>query len=129
MGSSKVTQESIATDDAFDLMVDNLRILFDGKADLDSYNDLFEQVQELAAMTRKVVREDVFSPLTDQQLNLQYPDAVSGMQVICPFITGGGELYEKFNDTSDAWFRLYMSKGTGVSSPGVMLSLEIGNFV
>jgi hypothetical protein len=97
----------------FDVMVENLRILFDSKADL----------------TAKVIREDVLTSLTDEALNLQYPDASIGTQVICPFITGGGELYEKFNDVSNAWFRLYMTKGSSSSSPGVMQGIEIGNFV
>jgi len=100
-------------DNPFDLMVENLRLLFDSKANI----------------TAKVIREDVLTSLTDEALNLAYPDAPVGMQVICPFITGGGELYEKFNDVSNAWFRLYMTKGSGSSSPGVMQDIEIENFV
>jgi hypothetical protein len=96
---------------AFNALVSNLRTLFDSKAE------------------KAFVREDVLIPLTDQQLNLQYPDAGVGTQVICPYITGGGELYEKFNDVSNAWFRLYMTKGTSSTSPGVMQDLEIVNFV
>ena len=96
---------------AFNALVSNLRTLFDSKAE------------------KAFVREDVLIPLTDQQLNLQYPDAGIGTQVICPYITGGGELYEKFNDVSNAWFRLYMTKGTSSTSPGVMQDLEIVNFV
>lgn len=114
----------------FDILVENLRILFDNKADLDAYNMLYQQVEDLAAATRKVVREDVTSPLTDEALNLQYPEATSGMQVICPYVAGGGELYEKFNDVTDNWFRLYMTKGGGSSSnPGIMQGLVIENFV
>ena len=97
----------------FDLMVEHLRILFDSKADV----------------AGKVIREDVLTSLTDDALNLQYPDASIGTQVICPFIVGGGELYEKFNDVSNAWFRLYMTKGSSSNSPGVMQSLEIENYV
>jgi hypothetical protein len=100
-------------DNPFDLMVENLRLLFDSKANI----------------TAKVIREDVLTSLTDEALNLAYPDAPVGMQVICPFITGGGELYEKFNDVSNAWFRLYMTKGSSSSSPGVMQDIEIENFV
>jgi hypothetical protein len=100
-------------DNPFDVMVENLRLLFDSKANI----------------TAKVIREDVLTSLTDEELNLEYPDATIGMQVICPFITGGGELYEKFNDVSNAWFRLYMTKGGSSISPGVMQDIEIENFV
>jgi len=118
------------TESPFDSLVDNLRTLFDSKADIDIFNMLYQQVQDIAAATRKVVREDVTTPLTDEMLNLQYPEAVSGMQVICPFVAGGGELYEKFNDATDHWFRLYMTKGGGsATSPGVMQGLVIENFV
>ena len=103
-------------DNPFDLMVEQLRILFDSKADI-------------TALSGKVIREDVLTSLTDEALNLEYPDATIGMQVICPFIVGGGELYEKFNDVSNAWFRLYMTKGTSSTSPGVMQDIEIENYV
>ena len=96
----------------FDVMVENLHALFNS-----------------ATATRKVIREDVLTSLSDEALNLQYPEATVGMQVICPFIAGGGELYEKFNDVSNAWFRLYMTKGTSSSSPGVMQDIEIENYV
>jgi hypothetical protein len=96
----------------FDGMVENLHALFDS-----------------TTATGKVIREDVLTSLSDEALNLQYPEATIGMQVICPFIAGGGELYEKFNDVSNAWFRLYMTKGTGSSSPGVMQDIEIENYV
>lgn len=96
----------------FGVMVENLHTLFDS-----------------TTAPGKVIREDVLTSLTDEALNLQYPDATIGMQVICPFIAGGGELYEKFNDVTNAWFRLYMTKATSSSSPGVMQGIEIENYV
>lgn len=98
-------------------------MLFEGM--VENLHAIFESVSS----PRKVIREDVLTSLSDDALNLQYPDAIVGTQVICPFIIGGGELYEKFNDVNDTWFRLYMTKGTSSTSPGVMQGIEIENYV
>ncbi len=68
------------------------------------------------------------SPLTDAELNAQYPDALPGTQVICPSIEDGGEVYEKFDQGSNSWFRLYMTKGVS-DNPGVIAGIQIDCFV
>jgi hypothetical protein len=105
-----------------------LRSLIDNKADLEAYLILYQQVQEMTAAGRKIRRPDVLSPLTDEQLNAQYPDALPGTQVICPSIEDGGELYEKFDQGSNSWFRLYMTKGIP-NFPGVIAEIDVDSFV
>lgn len=108
--------------------INDLRNLLGNKAGLEAYEALYQQVQDLAAASLKIRRPDILSPLTDEMLNTLYPTAVPGTQVICPSIAGGGELYEKFDQENNSWFRLYMTKG-GVSSPGVIGGIELDNFV
>lgn len=105
-----------------------LRSLLDSKADLEAYLVLYQQVQELVAAGQKIRRPDVLSPLTDAALNAQYPDALPGTQVICPSIEDGGEVYEKFDQGSNSWFRLYMTKGVS-DNPGVIAGIQIDCFV
>jgi hypothetical protein len=105
-----------------------LRSLLDNKADLEAYLILYQQVQELVAAGQKIRRPDVLSPLTDAALNAAYPDALPGTQVICPFIEGGGEVYEKFDQGANSWFRLYMTKGIS-NNPGVIAGVEMDAFV
>lgn len=105
-----------------------LRSLVDNKADLEAYLILYQQVQEMIAAGRKIRRPDVLTPLSDEQLNAQYPDALPGTQVICPFIQDGGEVYEKFDQANNSWFRLYMTKGIP-GFPGVITGIEIDSFV
>ncbi|KAA2244560.1 hypothetical protein F0L74_00870 [Chitinophaga agrisoli] len=117
------------TEDKLDIdSMTGLRSLVDSKADQESYLILYQQVQAMTASRAKIVRPDVLSPLSDDQLNAQYPAALPGAQVICPLITGGGELYEKFDQEGNRWFRLYMTKGI-VSNPGAMAAFEIDYFV
>lgn len=113
-----------------------LRALLDNKAEFEAFNTLYRQVNEMmAASPKKIWRTDVEFPLTDEYLNTEYPDATVGTQVICPAITQGGELYEKYDATANAWFRLYMTKpaegGTepGTGNPGVMAGIEIDNYM
>ncbi len=108
--------------------VAGLRSLLDNKADQEAYLILYQQVQAMVALRAKTIRTDVMSPLTDEYLNAQYPDALPGAQVICPFIAGGGELYEKFDQDNKRWFRLYMTKGL-VSYPGVMTAVQLDCFI
>ncbi|WP_343744212.1 hypothetical protein [Chitinophaga sp.] len=108
--------------------ITGLRQLLAAKADQEAYTTLFQLLQETIVRTTKIVRADITSPLSDDDLNTQYPKAVKGTQVICPKINGGGELYEKYDDENYLWFRLYMTKGAG-NSPGVIGSMELNNFV
>jgi hypothetical protein len=116
ISEDKLTIDSIA----------GLRNLVDNKADLESYLILYQQVQDVTAGRLKIKRPDVLSPLSDEDLNTQYPDALPGTQVICPAIEDGGELYEKFDDES--WFRLYMTKG-GSNSLGTIAGIQLDSFV
>ncbi|SHM20500.1 hypothetical protein [Chitinophaga sp. CF418] len=108
--------------------INGLRSLVDNKADLEAFLILYQQVQDLMGASSKIVRMDVLTALSDTDLNTQYPNALPGFQVICPSVTGGGELYEKFDQTSNRWFRLYMTKGI-VNNPGKIASVEIDCFV
>jgi len=108
--------------------INGLRSLVDNKADLEAFLILYQQVQDLVGASSKIVRMDVLTALSDTDLNTQYPNALPGFQVICPSVTGGGELYEKFDQTSNKWFRLYMTKGI-VNNPGKIASVEIDSFV
>jgi hypothetical protein len=108
--------------------INGLRSLVDNKADLEAFLILYQQVQDLLGASSKIVRMDVLTALSDTDLNTQYPHAIPGFQVICPSITGGGELYEKFDKTGNRWFRLYMTKGI-VNNPGKIASVEIDCFV
>jgi hypothetical protein len=105
-----------------------LRALVDNKADLEAYLILYQQVQDMTAAGQKIRRPDVLSPLSDEELNTQYPDALPGTQVICPSIETGGELYEKFDQESNSWFRLYMTKGTS-GFPGTISGMQLDSFV
>jgi hypothetical protein len=102
-----------------------LRSLVDNKADQEAYLILYQQVQDMTAGQRKIRRPDVLSPLSDEELNAQYPDVLPGTQVICPSITEGGELYEKFDQS---WFRLYMTKGAS-NFPGAIGGIQLDCFV
>lgn len=108
--------------------VTGLRQLLAAKADQEAYTTLFQLLQETIGRTTKIVRTDVTIPLSEKDLNTQYPRAVKGTQIICPKITGGGELYEKYDDENDVWFTLYMTKGMS-NSPGVIMNMELNNFV
>ncbi|MVT09872.1 hypothetical protein [Chitinophaga tropicalis] len=105
-----------------------LRSLLDNKADLEAYHILYQQVQDMVSASLKIRRADVLQPLTDEALNAQYPDAVPGTQVICPNIQEGGEVYEKFDQENNTWFRLYMTKAAA-NYPGVIAGIELDNFV
>ncbi|WP_343671833.1 hypothetical protein [Chitinophaga sp.] len=109
--------------------ISGLRTLLDNKADFEAFNTLYQQFQAVAGYIKKIWRTDVTLSLTDDYLNAQYPDATKGTQVICPSITQGGEVYEKYNDTTNAWFRLYMTKPSFTGNPGVMAGVEIDNYV
>jgi hypothetical protein len=109
-----------------------LRNLLDAKADLEAYMILYQQVQQLRQGSGKIYRLDIIAPLTDEELNTAYPDAKRGTQVICPGITQGGELYEKYDDDNHAWFRLYMTKPSAGGSGGNLgepVDMEIDNYV
>lgn len=111
-----------------------LRGLLDAKADQEAYMILYQQVQQLQQLLQagqKIYRLDVIAPLTDEELNTTYPEAKRGTQVICPGITQGGELYEKYDEATNAWFRLYMTKpSTGNSdSLGEPVGMDIDNYV
>lgn len=105
-----------------------LRSLVDAKADLEAYLILYQQVQDMTAAGLKIRRPDVLFSLSDEELNIQYPDALPGTQIICPSIEGGGEVYEKFDQDTNSWFRLYMTKGTS-GNPGIIAGIELDSFV
>ncbi|MBC9915007.1 hypothetical protein [Chitinophaga varians] len=117
------TEDQIGIDN-----ISGLRQLLAAKADQEAYATLYQLLQETIARTAKIVRTDITSPMSDKDLNTLYPQAAKGTQVICPQITGGGELYEKYDDQNDSWFRLYMTKGAS-NSPGVIMNMELNNFV
>lgn len=108
--------------------IQGLRRILEQKADQEGLEVLATILQGFMISRKKIVRQDVLLPLTDQDLNQQYPKAVAGTQVICPLITEGGELYEKYDDISNTWFRLYMTKGL-VNSPGKLEGAVLENFV
>lgn len=106
-----------------------LRTLLDSKADFEAFNTLYQRFLEIAGSMKKIWRTDVTISLSDDYLNAQYPDAGKGTQVICPSITQGGEVYEKYDDTTNAWFRLYMIRPSVTGSPGAMEDVEIDDYV
>ncbi|SFW12960.1 hypothetical protein [Chitinophaga sancti] len=109
--------------------ITGLRALLDNKTDFEAFNALYQQFQEVIGSMKKIWRLDVSTPLSDQYLNEQYPTATKGTQVICPLIAQGGEVYEKYNDTTHAWFRLYMIRPSFTGSPGAIAGIELDNYV
>lgn len=109
--------------------ISGLRTLLDNKADFEAFNTLYQQFQEVAGSMKKIWRLDVNTPLSDDYLNTQYPAATKGTQLICPSIAQGGEVYEKYDDTTHAWFRLYMIRPSFTGSSGTMAGVEIDNYV
>lgn len=113
--------------------IEGLRSLLDAKADLEAFNIIYQQVMEMQKITKKIWLLDIQTPMTDEDLNTLYPEATRGTQVICPHIMVGGELYEKYDDDTHAWFRLYMTKpaagGGGGGSLGEPVGLDIDNYV
>lgn len=106
-----------------------LRTMLDNKADFEAFSQLFQQFRDIAGSMKKIWRTDVTISLSDDYLNAQYPDATRGTQVICPSITQGGEVYEKYDDTTHAWYRLYMIRPSVTGSAGVMAGVEMDNYV
>lgn len=118
------TEDAVTIDN-----ISGLRTLLDNKADFEAFNTLYQAFNEVAGSMKKIWRTDVTIPLSDDYLNAQYPNATKGTQVICPFITVGGEVYEKLGDTNNAWFRLYMTKPSLAGNPGLMSGVEFDNYV
>lgn len=120
------TEDQVSMDN-----IAGLRTLLDAKADLEAFMVLYAQVQQMQKAANKIWRLDIIAPLTDEELNTFYPAATRGTQVICPGITQGGELYEKYDEDTNAWFRLYMTKPSAGSggSLGEPVGMDIDNYV
>ena len=118
------TEDAVTIDN-----ISGLRTLLDNKADFEAFNTLYQQFNVVASSMKKIWRTDVTIPLSDDYLNAQYPNATIGTQVICPNITQGGEVYEKWNSTTNAWYRLYMTQPSLTGSPGLMAGVEFDNYV
>lgn len=44
--------------------------------------------------------------LSKATLNTTHPDLTKGQQVVCPYVTGGAKIYEKFDDASGDWLTI-----------------------